>query len=394
MNHADVVVIGLGAMGSATTFQLAKRGVKVIGIDRFSPPHVIGSTHGDTRITRQAIGEGKAYVPLVLRSHQLWREIEAESGADLFTACGGLILAAEPVVNNHQDDTTDFFTETVSAAQTYGIEHEILSTEETHARFPQFRFSTEHRGYYEPGAGFVRPEAAVGAQLDLATRFGADIRCEERVVQIEASNSGVTIHTDKNRYYAGQVIVTAGPWISQIAGSDDIARLCDVYRQALHWFEIAESPEIFGPDQMPVFIWKFGTGSEDDFYGFPAVDGPTGGLKVATGQFTNTTDPENLDRAVQPEESRTMFNRYIDGRLPLRPAVVKTARCLYTATPDHDFIIDRHPEHQNILLASPCSGHGFKHSAAIGESLAQLAIDGRSKIDLSPFALGRFRHNK
>jgi sarcosine oxidase len=122
----------------------------------------------------------------------------------------------------------------------------------------------------------------------------------------------------------------------------------------------------------------------------PAIDGPTGGVKVATGQFTKTTNPDNLDRDVLPEESRAMFDRCINGRLPLRSSVVKQARCLYTVTPDHGFIIDRHPEHQNILLASPCSGHGFKHSAAIGESLAQLAIDGGSDIDVSPFALSRF----
>lgn len=389
MNQADVVVVGLGAMGSATTYQLAKRGVKVIGIDRFSPPHVFGSTHGDTRITRQAIGEGKAYVPLVLRSHQLWREIEAETGADLFTACGGLILTGESVTSG-QHGISDFFAETLSAAQTYGIEHEILSMDETRSRFPQFHLNEEHRVYYEPGAGFVRPEAAVGAQLELAERLGADVRRNERVVTIESTDNGVTIQTDKEQYSAGQVVVAAGPWISQIAGSDEIARLCGIYRQVLHWFDIAEASASLGPEQMPVYIWEFGAGDDDMFYGFPAVDGPSGGVKVATEQHSEITDPDNLDREVQPEESRAMFDHCIKGRLPLRSAVVKEARCLYTVTPDHGFIIDRHPEHQNVILASPCSGHGFKHSAAIGESLAQLATESRSKIDLSAFSLSRF----
>jgi sarcosine oxidase len=378
-------------MGSATSYQLAKRDVNVVGIDRFSPPHVHGSSHGDTRITRQAIGEGRAYVPLALRSHQLWREIEAETGTDLFTACGGLILTRAGDTSG-QHGVRDFFAETVSAAEAFGIEHEVLTVDDMHDRFPQFRLSEDHRCYFEPGAGFVRPESAITAQLELAQRHRRDVvRKDERVLNIEPLSSEVIVRTDKDTYRAKQVVISAGPWISQLAGSDEIARLFSVYPQNLHWFDAADFSTMT-PDRTPVYVWKFGPRGQDIFYGFPAIDGPSGGVKVATEQYQVTADPDDFSRDVDPEEPRIMFDHCVDGRLPLRQATVKSVRCLYTVTPDEKFIIDRHPEHENIMLASPCSGHGFKHSAAIGESLAELMTEGRSTIDLSAFSLGRF-HN-
>jgi sarcosine oxidase len=377
-------------MGSATLYQLAKRGADVVGIDRFSPPHALGSTHGDTRITRQAIGEGTAYVPLVLRSHELWREIEAETGTDVFTACGGLVLTAGSSTAGHHG-IEDFFASTVAAARTCDIEHEILGFDELRTRFPQFHITEAHSGYYEPGAGFVRPEIAVAAQLELATRHGARIQRMEQVSSIEPSHDGVTVRSDRAVYGADQVVITAGPWISSLARCDDITSACTVYRQTLHWFDASASFSTLTPDRMPVFIWgEVGSGGRDVFYGIPAIDGPDGGLKVATEQYEVSCDPDGVLADVTPDESQRMFDNCVNGRLSLNSAVVKSARCLYTVTPDHQFIIDRHPQYSNVLLASPCSGHGFKHSAAIGESLAQWAIDGASTINLSSFALNRF----
>jgi sarcosine oxidase len=377
-------------MGSATLYQLAKRGVDVVGIDRFSPPHALGSSHGDTRITRQAIGEGVAYVPLVLRSHELWREIETETRTDVFTACGGLILSAGSSKAGHHG-IGDFFASTLAAARTYDIEHEMLDFDEMRARFPQFNVTEAHRGYYEPGAGFLRPETAVAAQLELATRHGARIQRMEPVSSVEPSNDGVAVRTNRAAYGADQVVITAGPWISSLARCDDITSACTVYRQTLHWFDASSSFSMLTHDRMPVFIWgEVGSGCRDVFYGFPAIDGPNGGLKVATEQYERSCDSDDLFADVTPLESQHTFDDCVKGRLPLSSAVVKSAACLYTVTPDHQFIIDRHPEFPAVLLASPCSGHGFKHSAAIGESLAQWAIDGASKIDLSAFALSRF----
>ena len=389
MQHADVIVVGLGAIGSATSYQLAKRRAKVIGIDRFSPPHIFGSTHGDTRITRQAIGEGKCYVPLVLRSHELWREIEVETGASLFTACGGLILVNKSV-RAGLHGVQDFFAATVSAAEEYCIEHELMSTDEARNRFPQFRMNDEYRCYYEPGAGFVRPEAAVATQLQLARRHGARIQTEERVNRVESTSYGVMVHTDKAVYGAEQMIIAAGPWIGQLIESKNVEQLCSVYRQGLHWFPVAGSISLFTPDRMPVFVWKFGSGDDDMFYGFPAIDGPNGGLKVATEQHHTIADPDDLGQNGPSVESEEMYARCVDGRLPLFPSVIRSATCLYTVTPDQRFIIDRHPECSNVLLASSCSGHGFKYSPAIGESLAQWALQGKPAIDLSAFTLNRF----
>ena len=255
--HADVIIVGLGAMGSATIYQLAKRGVTVIGIDRFSPPHVLGSTHGDTRITRQATGEGEEYVPIVLRSHEIWREIETETATDLFTACGGLILKADSMTSR-QHGADDFFKATVDVAVKFRIEHEIISADEVRSCFPQFHLDEGHQGYYEPGAGFVRPEAAVTAQLQLASRHGARIQRNERVLRIDATTNGVTVRTDKATYAADKAVIAAGPWVGRLAGSADIARLCTVYRQVLHWFDLDRSAESLTSDQMPVFVWAFG----------------------------------------------------------------------------------------------------------------------------------------
>jgi sarcosine oxidase len=305
----------------------------------------------------------------------------------LFTACGCLTLT-------RAGDTSElhgakgFFKKTVSFAEEFGIEHEVLTVADVRDRFPQFRLSEDHQVYFEPGAGFVRPEAAIAAQLKLAQHHDGVARKDERVFDIEPLSREVIVRTDKDTYRAKRVVISAGPWISQLVGSDQIARLFSVYPQNLNWFDAADFSAMT-PDRTPAYVWKFGSTDQDIFYGFPAIDGPSGGVKVATEQYQVTADPDDFSRDVDPEEIRAMFDHCIDGRLPLRPAAVRSARCLYTVTPDKKFIIDRHPEHENILLASPCSGHGFKHSAAIGEALAQLIKDGHSTIDLSAFSLDR-----
>lgn len=389
MEAADVIVIGLGAMGSAALYQLAGRGARVIGIDRFSPPHVMGSTHGDTRITRQAVGEGQEYVPLVRRSHELWRQIEVEANVDLFTDCGGLILTASSATSG-QHGALDFFRSTVDAARTFHIEHEVLDTDGIRARFPQFHLTEEHRGYYEPSAGFVRPERAVSTQLMLAERRGAIMRRDERVIQLDPTEAAVTVKTTSRTYEAAQVIITAGPWIGTFFNGDALRGLFPVYRQVLHWFDLSGPIEEFEPGRMPVFIWQFGAGDDDAFYGFPAIDGAIGGMKVADEQYVTQANPDDLDRTVTPGEPLAMFDRCVAGRIrALAPRAVRSAACVYTVTPGHRFIIDRHPEHDNVIFASPCSGHGFKHSAAIGEVLSELVLDGTSRIDIEAFRLDR-----
>lgn len=402
MRSADVIVIGLGAMGSAACLRVAERGASVLGLDRHRPPHTWGSTHGDTRITRRAIGEGPAYVPLVVRSHELWREIEAETGTSLLDECGGLVLAPTAAAPE-PGDAADFFAITVASARTYGIEHELLDGTAIRERFPQFAAADDVRGYYEPGAGYVLPERAVAAQLQLAQRHGAQLHLDETVTRVEPTADGVSVHTASGVYTAGQVVVTAGPWLPQLLDDPSLSGLFGVYRQLLHWYELDAPAEAYSPGAFPVFIWQFAVeskraikeaGAAEDspryFYGFPLAGGSPG-LKVATEQYSFTTTPETVDRSAHPAEAAAMHAACVAGRLPdvsARP--VKSAVCLYTVTPDLDFVIDTLPSDDRVLIASPCSGHGFKHSAAIGEAIAQRLLEGSARVDLSPFSFTRF----
>ena len=389
VNEFDTIVCGLGAMGSAALYQLAKRGNRVLGLDRFSPPHAHSSSHGESRIIRQAIGEGEEYVPLVLRSYELWREIEKATGSELLTITGGLTLESqnsEGVMHGRRD----FLDQAIRCAAKFGIRHEILETPDIRKRFPQFAV-TDERAYFEYETGFLRPELCIEAQLHLARKHGAVVQTDEVIVSVDGrGDSGVTVKTSRGTYFAGKVIVTAGPWIARFLPLA-YAHLFKVYRQVMYWFDIrGDCRSTFAPPGFPIFIWIFAKGGEFGFYGFPTLDGKT--IKIATEQFTAISDPDHVQRTVGMEEEQSMYKDYVQGRLPgISDRCGTAASCLYTVTPDSNFIIDVHPDNDRIIIASPCSGHGFKHSAAIGAALAEQVIDGKSKIDMSSFSLTRFK---
>ncbi|HEU4344406.1 MAG TPA: N-methyl-L-tryptophan oxidase [Candidatus Binatia bacterium] len=389
VNNFDTIVCGLGAMGSAAVYQLAKRGNKVLGLDRFSPPHANGSSHGESRIIRQAIGEGEAYVPLVLRSYQLWREIENATGRELLTITGGLTLESqnsEGVLHGRRD----FLDQAIRCAETFNIRHEILETADLRKRYPQFAV-TDERAYLEYETGFLRPELCIEAQLHLARKHGAEVQTNETIVSVGArADCGVTVKTSRGAYSAEKVIITAGPWIARFL-PPAYAPLFKVHRQVMYWFDIREDcRSTFAPPAFPIFIWIFAQGGEFGFYGFPTLDGKT--IKIATEQFTMTTNPDHVQRPVSMEEEQSMYKDYVQGRLPgISDRCAAAASCLYTTTPDSNFVIDAHPDNDRIMIASPCSGHGFKHSAAIGEAIAEQVIDGKSQIDLSSFSMKRFK---
>ena len=384
----DTIVVGLGAMGSAAVYQLAKRGNKVLGLDQFSPPHGNGSSHGESRIIRQAIGEGEEYVPLVLRSYELWREIENETGNKLLTITGGLTLESqksEAALHGRRD----FLDQAIRCAEKFNIRHEILETGDIRKRYPQFAV-TDERAYFEYETGFLRPELCIEAQLHLARKHGAVVQTDETVVSVESrGDSGVTVTTSRGSYGAEKVIITAGPWIARFL-PPAYTRLFKVHRQVMYWFDIREDRRsTFAPPGFPIFIWIFGKSGEFGFYGFPTLDGKT--IKIATEQFTAITDPDHVQRAAGTEEKQAMYKDYVEGRLPgISDRCGAAASCLYTVTSDSNFVIDVHPDNDRIIIASPCSGHGFKHSAAIGEALAEQVIDGNSKIDVSSFSMKRF----
>jgi sarcosine oxidase len=360
------IVIGLGAMGSAACLQLARRGVSVVGIDQYVPPHAYGSTHGDTRITRLAVGEGAEYVPLVQRSHHLWRELEEQSGARLLTRCGGLILSRPG---------SAFFEQTQALAQRFGIEHEHLDNAALRRRLAMFAVDEETEAYYEPSAGIVWPEAAVRVQLDLARREGARLCLGERVTRWSASDAGVTVTTGAGTHTADRLVLCAGAWLPELF--PEARPLLAVYRQLLHWFEIREGYERLR--DMPVFVWDFGGERGefvhlDGFYGFPAVDGRAGGLKLGTESYEMTSQPDGRQHPATRSQSEDLYRDYVRDRLPwLGPQAVRSASCLYTSTRANRFVIDEHPDHDAVLIVSACSGHGFKHSPAIGEAAARWA---------------------
>ena len=386
---ADIVVVGLGAVGSAALYQSVKLGASAIGIERFSPPHDQGSSHGETRITRQAIGEGREFVPLVLRSNQIWDELEAATGRDLITRNGGLILASPNIAGKHHGSNS-FLKETIDAAKAFGIPHQQLNADEIREMYPQFRLIAGEQGYFEPGAGFLRPEACVETQIEEARKRGARVFTSETVLELKPNGGGVTITTDKAAYSAAKVILTAGPWVSNFLPAEYISHFA-VYRQTLCWFRLQRNYERYSPNHFPVFIWITGDRLQDMLYGFPAIDGPSGGVKVATELYENTVDPDAVPRDVSEESIAGVYSEYIAPRFPdLDSRCLRTATCLYTVTPDAKFVIDYADAGGNILFASACSGHGFKHSPAVGEALAQRVLGLPATLDLSAFRWERF----
>lgn len=366
-------------MGSAAAYQLARRGASVVGIDRFAPPHAQGSSHGHTRITRQAIGEGESYVPMVLRSNEIWREIEAATGETLFLPCGALIMAE---AGSHHPQKAGFVDATIAAARRFAIAHEVLDAAEIAARYPQFILRGDERGYHEPGGGLLYPERCIAAQLRLAAGAGAAIRTGEVVTAVEATGSGVRIVTDRDTYEAGRAIVSAGAWNPGLVGP--ALGHMRLHRQMLGWFDVDE-PADYAPDRFPVFMRMHGQAG-DQCYGFPIPAG-TEGFKVATEAYPDALpSPEAMDREVAPAEIDDVYDRHVAGRFRgVRRRTLEATTCLYTLAADNRFVIAAHPESRHVIVVSACSGHGFKHSAAIGEAAAELALTGAAALDLAAF---------
>ena len=386
----DVIVIGLGAIGSATLYQLARRGVRAVGIDRFTPPHDLGSSHGESRITRLAVGEGDDYAPLVRRSHAIWRELEQATGESLLHEVGGLIIGARHGTPHH--GKSDFFARTLAVAERHGIAHEVLTAAEMDYRFPELQLQGDERGYYEPEAGMLFPERCIAVQLKMAERFGATLRLNEEVLSITPDGRGVSVSTTEGRLQTARVVVAAGPWLPALAPAAFAASL-KVFRQTLHWFPAPAAA--YEPGKFPIFLWMHGEAQEDYFYGFPQLPG-SGGIKVASERYAVPTTPEACDRRVAAAESAAIFERHVRGRLRgVSAQPMKAAACLYTVTPDAGFLIDSLPELPGVLLASACSGHGFKHSAALGEAIARNILDEvDAKSALTSFGMHRFLHGK
>ena len=373
-----VAVVGLGAMGSAVAYHLASGGAEVVGFDRYRPPHTLGSSHGESRIIREAYAEGAAYVPLVQRAYELWEALERASGQSLLRITGGLYLEAGGAMAARAR----------ASAEAYDIPYEVLSAAEVRSRFPTLRPGDEFEALYEQRAGVLLVERCVEAHLEQATRSGAELRFETPVEGWEATGGGVRLTTADGEVEADALVLAAGPWNPSLAVGAGVSLV--VERQVMHWFasRSAGSSGASG-DDAPISIWEPAEGPH--FYSLPDLGGwgPSAGLKVALHHGGEQTTPDDVSREVTAadiEAVREVAGRWmpeVSGE-PLRSVV-----CMYTNTPDEDFLIDAHPDHEQVLVVSPCSGHGFKFAAAIGEAVAQRLLDGAPKIDLSPFRRDR-----
>jgi sarcosine oxidase len=333
----DVIVVGLGAMGSAAAYHLAKAGHKVLGLDRYVPPHTFGSSHGQTRIIREAYFEHPSYVPLVQRAYQLWAELERETGDRLFQQTGGLMIGPRDGI---------VFTGARSSAEQHGLPHEVLTSTQIRQRFPVFETSEDMAAIWEPRAGILFPEKCIEAHLGLAKRAGADLRFNEPVQDWHAVGSSVEVRTAVASYSGGQMLCSAGAWIGDLVR--DLTLPLTVERQVLYWFEPCRHDAFFQPEMCPIYIFEFEQGRF--FYGFPDWGN---GVKVARHHEGAQTHPDKLDREVYPsevEEMRAILRKFLpDAEGTLR----STAVCMYTDAPDGHFVIDRHPGFPQVLLASP-----------------------------------------
>jgi sarcosine oxidase len=306
------------------------------------------------------------------------------------TRNGGLVLASAGIHGSHHGSNA-FLTETIDAAKSFGIPHEQLTTGEVRQRFPQFQLTAGEQGYFEPGAGFLRPEACIETEIAQAKKFGAKVFTSETVLEVKPAGRSLAVRTDKAAYSAAKVIVTAGPWIAKFL-PPEYSQHFRVYRQTLCWFALQSNQDRYSPERFPIFIWITGNELQDMLYGFPAIDGPDGGIKVATESYEATVDPDAVSRDVSDSSIAAMYSHYIQPRFPdVSNRCLRFATCLYTITPDAKFVIDYADSGQRILFASACSGHGFKHSAAVGEALAQLSLGLPTRVDLSLFALNRLQ---
>ncbi|EIM24503.1 N-methyl-L-tryptophan oxidase [Microvirga lotononidis] len=370
----DVAVVGLGAMGSAALFDLARRGQRVIGLEQFEPGHDKGSSHGESRIIRLSYFEHPSYVPLARRAMEKWRELEELSGEAVLTVTG-VLEAGYPGCQVVEGS--------LEASRLHGLDHDVLSADEINRRFPAFKVPSHWTGLYQPEGGFLRPELAIRQFVGLARRHGAEVRTKDRVIAIEPTSSGVRIRTEAGEIEAGSVIVAAGAWIGDFA--PELKPHLKLTRQVLGWFEPLQ-PAYYTPDRCPVFIFE----SEDDAcYGFPDFAGT--GVKTAShrkGAYLSSADDLAQDGGAEDEAH---IRRMLALAMPDANGPLKAMRtCMYTRTPDEDFVIDRSSADPRIVLASPCSGHGFKFASVIGEVLADLALGNVPANDISRFKLNRF----
>lgn len=372
----DAIVVGLGAMGSATTYHLARRGARVLGLEQFAPRHRLGSSHGDSRIIRELYFENPLYVPLVQRAYTLWALLQEEAATTLLHRTGGLMIGRPSSGLVHG---------ALRSGASHGLPAPVLSPGEIHSRFPAFDLPGDFVAVWDERAGYLNPEACTSAHASLAARSGAVLHYDEPVTHWNADGDGVRVTTPAGVYRAARLVLCAGAWTKAMLPELELPLV--VERQVLVWLDAPPPHARFSERNFPIFICELEDGTQ--FYGFPRLER---GVKTSVfheGRLYES--PNSVERAVTPGDVTTL--RAMLGRLlpDLAEARIhESMTCLFTNTPDQHFLVDFHPHHSQVLLSSPCSGHGFKFASALGEVQAALLLDGRAEFDLRPFSLSRF----
>lgn len=373
----DAIVVGLGAMGSATTYHLARRGARVLGLEQFAPRHTRGSSHGDSRIIRELYFENPLYVPLVQRAYALWALLEEDAATTLLHRTGGLMIGRPSSGLVHG---------ALLSGASHGLPAPVLSPGEIHTRFPAFDLPEDFVAVWDERAGYLNPEACTSAHASLAARLGAVLHYDEPVTHWQPDGDGVRVMTPAGVYRAARLVLCAGAWTKAMLPELELPLA--VERQVLVWLDAPPPQARYSESSFPIFICEIEDGRQ--FYGFPRLER---GVKTSVfheGRLYES--PDSVERAVTPGDVTTL--RAMLGRLlpDLAEAGLRESMtCLFTNTPDQHFLVDFHPHHSQVLLSSPCSGHGFKFASALGEVQAALLLDGCTDFDLRPFSLSRFR---
>jgi sarcosine oxidase len=377
----SVIVLGLGGIGSAAACHLARSGQRVVGFDRYHPPHALGSSHGESRIIRQAYFEHPDYVPLLLRSYELWRELERQTGRELLHITGGLMIGPRE---------SEVFSGSLRSAQEHGLKHDVLSAADLRQRFPQFSPAADELALYETEAGFVLPEAGVAAHLELAARAGTELHFDEPVSHWQAGDRGIAVTTARGEYHSDRLVIAPGAWAPSLArslGLSEHSIWLSVTRNVMLWFEPLGPVEDFFAERFPIFMWQ--PAGELPLYGFPAQNGSREGVKVAIHGGGADCTPETIDRELHAADIDRVRHA-LAGRIPaLNGKFLEGRTCMYTNSPDGHFLIGLHPRYENICYAVAFSGHGYKFAPVMGELLAELATRGRTRHAIKLFSPDR-----
>ncbi|WP_156856384.1 N-methyl-L-tryptophan oxidase [Oceanobacillus sp. AG] len=377
----DVIIAGAGSMGMAAGYYLARQGVKVLLIDAYDPPHDQGSHYGETRIIRHAYGEGREYVPLALRSQELWEELERKSHLKIFTQAGAMGFGPK--------GNAPFIDEAIASGKEHNLNIDFLSSTEITQRFPGLNLPDDYIGFYEENSGFLFSENCITAYKELAVHHGAKLSFQNPVIDIETSDKSVKVITENATFTGKKLIISAGAWSGTLSKKVGLKLPLKTTRQPIAWFEANEA--LFSLNNFPTFAAEVTSNdSSAMYYGFPSFG--KCGLKIGRHDFEEEIDPSTMNREFGSNISdEGHLRKFLDEFMPEASGELKKAAiCIYTRTPDGHFIIDQHPEHSHVLIATGFSGHGFKFASVVGEILSQLAMTGETEHDISLFKMDRF----